>query len=81
MFLPSLVAPFAFAGIIAILLSRFGPAGLIIVGVIFLIIPLQTLVGKLNSATIQNANIYKDSRVKVCTEIIQGIKFIKLYGW
>lgn len=35
----------------------------------------------MNSSIIQKVNVYKDRRVKVCTEIIEGIKFIKLYGW
>ena len=26
-------------------------------------------------------NVFKDQRVKICTEIIEGVKFIKLYGW
>ncbi len=26
-------------------------------------------------------NVSKDGRIKLCSEIIEGIKFIKLYGW
>ena len=29
----------------------------------------------------QRVNINKDLRIKTCTQIIEGIKFIKLYGW
>ena len=36
---------------------------------------------KMASNILKSVNIYKDKRVKVCTEIIEGIRFIKLYGW
>lgn len=29
----------------------------------------------------QDANVFKDKRVQTTTETIEGIKFIKLYGW
>lgn len=45
------------------------------------IVPLQILIGKLNSTIIKKASVHKDERVKICTEIIEGIKFIKFYSW
>ena len=76
-----MIAPFAMAGIIAILMGRFGWPGMIILSVLVLFLPLQILVGKLNSTIVQKVNVYKDKRINTCTEIIEGIKFIKLYGW
>lgn len=81
MFFSSLISPLAFAAILAILINRFGYPGLLIIGLTIMLVPLQALIGKMNSVIIRNANIYKDNRINVCMEIIQGIKFIKLYGW
>lgn len=49
--------------------------------VMALCLPFQIAMGKLGGNIIQKRNVYKDRRVKTCTEIIEGIKFIKLYGW
>jgi len=76
-----MITPFALAGIIAILITRFGWPGILIAVVIIAILPLQIIVGKINGSIMQKVNVYKDKRVKVCSEVIEGIKFIKLYGW
>lgn len=73
--------PFASAGIVAILVTRFGWPGVIPIGVILFFLPFQILVGKMNGNIIQKVNVNKDKRIKICTEIVEGIKFIKLYGW
>lgn len=59
-FFAALVTPFALAGIIVILITRFGWPGILILGVILLILPVQILVGKLNGTIIQKINVYKD---------------------
>ena len=76
-----MVAPFGLIGILAILYIRFGWPGILILAVIIIIMPIQACVGKANGIILQRVNINKDLRVKTCTEIIEGIKFIKLYGW
>ena len=76
-----MIAPLALGGIIAILITRFGWPGILIAAVIIFFLPLQILVGKMNGNIMQKVNVYKDRRVKVCSEVIEGIKFIKLYGW
>ena len=68
-------------GIIGILIVRFGWPGILIIAVIIVFLPLQFMVGNINGTIIERINIYKDKRINVCTEIIEGIKFIKLYGW
>lgn len=80
-FFVSLVTPFTLIGVIVALVFRLGSPGLIIFVVILLFLPLQNFIGKRNGAIIQGINVYKDRRVKLCTEMIEGIKFIKLYGW
>ena len=79
--LAAVVAPLGLIGIIAILISRFGWPGILIAVTIMVIVPLQILIGKLNSTIIKKASVHKDERVKICTEIIEGIKFIKFYSW
>ena len=49
--------------------------------VIILMAPLSVRISKKNGETIQEINKFKDSRVKTTSETIEGIKYIKLYGW
>lgn len=66
-FVASLISPLAIAGIIAVLITRFGWPGILILVVVLLNLPFQTLVGKMNGTIIQKVNVYKDKRVKTCT--------------
>lgn len=70
----------ALVEIIVILVTRFGWPGIIPILVTLFFLPFQILIGKFNGRIIQKVNVNKDKRVKTCTEIIEGIKFIKLYG-
>ena len=81
MFFGAFSAPIIFVGVIAILITRLGWPGVICPLVIIVLIPVQILIGKMNGSILQDINVHKDERVKLCTEIIEGIKFIKLYGW
>ena len=80
-FLGSVSSPILFVGTIIILITRLGWIGVICPLVIAVFIPIQVFIGKMNGSILQDINVYKDERVKLCTEIIEGIKFIKLYGW
>jgi hypothetical protein len=62
-----MVSPFVLAGIIAILITRFGWPGILIVCVIIVFLPFQTLVGKINGKVMQRVNLNKDQRIKTCT--------------
>ena len=46
-----------------------------------LIIPNQMLFGKIKAHFMKKANAKKDERVKHYSEIMEGIRIIKLYGW
>lgn len=35
----------------------------------------------MNSNILKKTYAHKDERVKTCTQIIEGIKFIKFYSW
>ena len=47
-FFAALITPFALLGIVVILITRFGWPGIIIIGVILLLLPVQTCIGKYN---------------------------------
>lgn len=66
---------------IIILTIRLGWPGVLGPLVAIIMIPLQLYVGKIGSNLLKEVNVFKDGRVKVCTEIIEGVRFIKLYGW
>lgn len=69
-FFSAFVAPLTLIGAIAILITRFGWPGILIFAVIIGFLPLQTAVGKISGNIIQKVNVFKDRRIKVCTEII-----------
>ena len=76
-----MILPFGLVGVISILISRFGVTGLVAIGIVAIMFPIQAIIGCYNGKILEGVNIYKDKRVKVTTEIIEGIKLVKLYGW
>jgi hypothetical protein len=55
-----------FAAIIGILCYRFGPSGIIIIGIVLAFLPLQIIVGIINGKILQKINVNKDQRMKAC---------------
>jgi len=73
--------PLFFLGSTALLLMRLGWAaciGLILLG---LLVPLTDWVSSLNGQMVKEMSSFKEQRVQITTEMIEGIKYIKLYGW
>lgn len=58
-----------------------GLGGLIGMGVIFVVTPLQAYTGKLSSKFRLQTALRTDERVRLMDEIISGIQVIKLYAW
>lgn len=58
-----------------------GYSGLIGIGIVFLIVPLQTYTGRLTSIYRRRTAIRTDERVRLMDEIISGIQVIKMYVW
>ena len=58
-----------------------GYAGLIGIGIVFLIVPLQVYTGKLTSIYRLRTAVRTDERVRLMDEIISGIQVIKMYVW
>ncbi len=51
------------------------------IATLMIIIPFINCISKKNGETIDEVNQYKDKRIKITSETIEGIKFIKMYGW
>ena len=73
--------PIQFTAIAAIVFYRVKWMGLIIIFLIALTIGLQFLMSKLEAKYQVEVNVYKDSRIKTYTELLEGIRTIKLYAW
>ncbi len=81
LFFAGITSPVALLGILGVLVFRLGAIGLVGIAVVVLLIPLQFIIGWKNGQLLQKVNHHKDARMKICSEIIDGIKFIKLYAW
>ena len=58
-----------------------GIAGIAGVLSLLLSIPITHIISKANGDLIRKLATLKDRRIQVSTEVIEGIKYIKLYGW
>ena len=77
----SLSLPIQLIIIAIIVFYRLSWMGLIIFFIIALAIVLQFLLGKLEAKYQVEVNVQKDSRIKAYTELLEGIRIIKLYAW
>ena len=68
-------------GLTVLLIVRIGWAGVISVVIVLLYLPLTNKISQANGEFIKEINGFKDRRVKITTEVIEGIKYVKLYGW
>jgi ABC-type multidrug transport system fused ATPase/permease subunit len=74
-------APLSAAIVTYFLFENAGYSGLIGIGIVFLIVPLQVYTGKLTSIYRGRTAIRTDERVRLMDEIICGIQVIKMYVW
>ena len=77
----SLIFPILFLGLTIILIIRVGWSAVIAIVFYCLTIPCLRWLSKKNAEIIKEINRFKDKRVQLTSEIIDGIKYIKLYGW
>lgn len=73
--------PFTLVGIAIVLVNRLGWIGLVCLAVPIIMLPVQSCIGRANGKILVGLNVYKDSRVKTTGEVIEGIRFVKLYAW
>jgi ATP-binding cassette subfamily C (CFTR/MRP) protein 4 len=77
----TLAFPFILIGATVVLVIRLGWVALICIALPAIMIPIQGLIGKLNGKILVSLNVEKDKRIKTTGEVIEGIRFIKLYAW
>lgn len=63
------------------MIIRIGWAGFISTIMVLLLIPIARKVSQINGEILKEANVYKDQRVQITTQTIEGVRYIKLYGW
>lgn len=80
-FLTCFAFPIVCIGCTVLLIIRLGWPGVLGVIIVVLTFPLSNLISKRNGQYITQINHYKDKRVQITTQVIEGIKYIKLYGW
>lgn len=82
MFTISAVAfPFIMFGVAVVLVLRLGWFGLICIFTPILLMPISWAIGVTNGRIFTELNVHRDSRVKITGEVIEGIRFVKLYAW
>ena len=74
-------APIKVLGIIAYLIVKLNWIGLVAGLVMGMTVPIHFWVGKKTGLLMGEVNTLKDERIKFYSQIIDGIKFIKIYGW
>ena len=73
--------PLKFVGIIVVMSLQIGWLAIPVGCIMILIIPNQMIFGKIKAYFMKKANAKKDERIKHYSEIVDGIRIIKLYGW
>ena len=75
------VGPAQAIPVLIILWHELGPSALAGFGVLLLLVPIQSWMGKLFSKFRHKTAVHTDERVKVMNEIITGMRVIKMYCW
>lgn len=75
------VGPAQAIPVLIILWHELGPSAMAGFGVLLLLVPVQSWMGKLFSKFRHKTAIHTDERVKVMNEIISGMRVIKMYCW
>jgi len=75
------VDPILTLGTVAVLYWQIGPAALAAGGLMIILLPVQIAVARRIGRNRANMVRHTDSRVKILSEILQGIRVIKLYAW
>jgi len=73
--------PFLLIGMTALLYTRIGWTAFIGIGVIFIQMLISNLINQWVADVVSETNVFKDERVQLTTELIEGNKYVKMYGW
>ncbi|TNN61497.1 Multidrug resistance-associated protein 4 [Liparis tanakae] len=75
------VGPLQATVIILFLWYEIGPSCLAGVAIIVLMMPVQTWFGKLFGVFRSKTSVLTDSRIRIMSEVVSGIRVIKMYAW
>uniref|UniRef100_A0A3Q2GHS4 Multidrug resistance-associated protein 4 n=1 Tax=Cyprinodon variegatus TaxID=28743 RepID=A0A3Q2GHS4_CYPVA len=75
------VGPLQAVSVILLLLYVIGPSCLAGMSVLFILLPVQTMFGRFFSILSGETAVLTDERIRTMSEVISGIRVIKLYGW
>lgn len=73
--------PLLAIGSVVLLIIRLGWPGALGIAVILISVAITNCISKRNGLLISEINKIKDKRVETTSNVIDGIRFIKLYGW
>ena len=79
--LSCLSSPIKTISVVILLVVQFGFMGIFPVLFLLCLIFFQVVLGKKNSEILREVNIQKDNRIRLYSEIVDSIKFIKYNGW
>ncbi|XP_072253083.1 ATP-binding cassette sub-family C member 4-like [Leuresthes tenuis] len=75
------LGPLQAASVLLLLLYAIGPSCLAGMAVLFILLPIQTMFGRLFSHLRAETAVLTDERIRTMNEVISGIRVIKMYGW
>ncbi|XP_013866191.1 ATP-binding cassette sub-family C member 4 [Austrofundulus limnaeus] len=75
------VGPLQAAAVVGLLWEEIGPSCLAGMGVLLILMPTQTMFGRLFSKFRSKTAILTDSRIRIMNEVVSGIRIIKMYAW
>ncbi|XP_040004306.1 multidrug resistance-associated protein 4-like isoform X2 [Xiphias gladius] len=75
------IGPLQAATVILLLMYAIGPSCLAGMAVFFILMPIQTMFGRLFSRLRAETAVLTDERIRTMNEVISGIRVIKMYGW
>uniref|UniRef100_A0A3B4WDB0 ATP binding cassette subfamily C member 4 (PEL blood group) n=1 Tax=Seriola lalandi dorsalis TaxID=1841481 RepID=A0A3B4WDB0_SERLL len=75
------IGPLQAATVILLLMYAIGPSCLAGMAVFFILMPIQTMFGRLFSTLRAETAVLTDERIRTMNEVITGIRVIKMYGW
>ncbi|KAL4437733.1 hypothetical protein ABPG74_012408 [Tetrahymena malaccensis] len=76
-----IIGVYTIAIALIVLAFRLGPLGMLSIAFLVIILPIQSLIGKVASRYTSKRVQKSDERIKLINEIIEGIRIIKIYGW
>ncbi|XP_051799250.1 ATP-binding cassette sub-family C member 4-like isoform X1 [Acanthochromis polyacanthus] len=75
------VGPLQAAVVVGLLWLEIGPSCLAGMVVLMILMPAQTMVGRLFSKFRSQTAVHTDSRIRIMNEVVSGIRIIKMYAW